>query len=133
MRLVACLRHLRRCDSGAVAVEFAMIGLVAISIFMGIVEFGRALHVRNELSYAADIAARKILTNPSVADSELETAIRSSITFGGTEDLVLTFGSESADGVAFRTLLVQQPLTLILPVPSAAAVMLSVGRRIPIL
>ena len=133
MRLIASLRSLRRCESGAAAVEFALIGMVAISTFVGTVEFGRALYVRNALSFAADVAARAILTNPAVADSDLETVIRSSVAFGDSTDLEMTFGVEMASGVSFRTLSVQQPLTLVVPGLSGAGVMLTVDRRVPVL
>ena len=133
MRLVGGLGDLRRCEAGAAAVEFALIAMVAISTFLGLVEFGRALYVRNELSYAVDVAARRILTDPAVADIDLETAIRSSVTFGDSEDLVLTFGVETADGMSFRTLVVQQPLVLLVPLLAGAGLTLTVDRRIPIL
>lgn len=133
MRLLACWASLRRCESGAAAIEFALIGMVAISIFLGTVEFGRALYTRNALSYAADVAARSILTNPAVADSDLEATIRSSILFGESADLEMAFGVETASGVSFRTISVQQPLTLVIPGLSQAGIMLTVDRRVPVL
>ena len=133
MRSAKRLSHLRRCESGAAAVEFALIAMVAICVFLGIVEFGRALYMRNELSYAADLAARKILVNPLVATADLETTIRSSLTFGDSEELQLTFGTESVDGASFRTLSVRQPLTLLIPNLSNAGVVFTIDRRVPLL
>lgn len=133
MRFAARFSSLRRCESGAAAIEFALIAMVAICVFVGIVEFGRALYMRNELSFAADLAARRILINPAVANNDLETTIRSAITFQDSEGLQLTFGTESVDGVSFRTILVSQPLTLLIPNLSEAAVMLTIDRRVPLL
>lgn len=133
MRFATRFSSLRRCDSGAAAIEFAMIAMVAISVFLGIVEFGRALYMRNELSFAADLAARRILTNPAVTDSDLETTIRSSSTFVDSENLQLTFGTESVDGLSFRTVLLTQPLTLLIPNLSEANIMLTINRRIPVI
>lgn len=132
MTCVARLRVLLRRESGAAAVEFALIGLVAIAMFLGIIEFGRALYVRNELSYAVDVAARRILTDPAVADSDLEEAIRSSLTFGDQGDLRLTLGTETADGVSFRTVMAEQPLLLLVPLLVDADVTLKVDRRVPV-
>lgn len=132
MRITARLGALRRCDFGAAAVEFALIAMVAISFFLGIVEFGRALYMRNELSFAADIAVRNILINPTIADSDLEIAIRSSITFGNSEALQVTFGNESVDGMSFRKVLLSQPLTLLIPNLSNAGIMLTIDRRVPV-
>ena len=52
----AQFRRSVRCDSGVTAIEFAFVGLLAISLILGIIEFGRALFIRNELAFAADIA-----------------------------------------------------------------------------
>lgn len=56
--LVAKLKH---CESGATAVEFAIVAWLFISFVLGIIEFGRALHERNQLSRAVDAAARTVL------------------------------------------------------------------------
>lgn len=124
---------LRRCESGAAAIEFALIAMVAISLFVGVVEFGRALYLRNALSFAADVAARTILTNPTVADNDLETAIRSSIDFGDSTDLEVTFSLETAGGVSFRTITMQKPITLVVPGLAETGVTLTIDRRVPIL
>lgn len=133
MKPFSRLARLRGCESGAVAVEFALIAMVAISTFLGIIEFGRGLYMRNEMSYAADLGARKILTNPAVADSDVESAIRDAITFGTSAELQLTLGIETVDGVPFRTLLVRYPLTLMIPNIAQAGIMLTVDRRVPLL
>ena len=46
---------------GSTAVEFALICLPFVGVALGILEFGRALYVRNNLSFAADRAARMVL------------------------------------------------------------------------
>jgi Flp pilus assembly protein TadG len=56
------IRGIARSDSGAAAIEFAIIVWALIFLCLGIIEIGRGLHVRNEMSYAADLAARRILT-----------------------------------------------------------------------
>ncbi|EKE16932.1 MAG: TadE-like protein [uncultured bacterium] len=83
--------------------------------------------------YAADLGARKILTNPAVADSDLESAVRDAITFGTSAELQLTLGTETVDGVPFRTLLVRYPLTLMIPNIAQDGIMLTVDRRVPLL
>ena len=133
MKLFTRLTRLRGCDSGAAAVEFALIAMVAISTFLGIIEFGRGLYIRNEMSYAADIGARKILTDPAVADNDVERAIRDAVNFGTATDLQLTLQTETVDGVIFRTLLVRYPLTLMIPNIAQTKIILTVDRRVPIL
>ncbi len=132
MRLPLRLASLYRCDTGTAAVEFALIAMVAICFFLGIFEFGRAFYMRNELSFAADLAARNILINPTVANSDLETTIRSSITFGDSEALQMTFETESVDGMPFRKVSLSQPFTLLIPHLSNASIILTIDRRVPV-
>lgn len=127
-----CLAHLRKSESGAAAVEFALVGMVAIVTFLGIIEFGRGLYMRNEMSYAVDLAARKILTNPAVANAEVEAVIREAFAFGSSDDLQITFGAESVDGVDFRTLVISYPVTLLLPGVTNGSFTLTTDRRVPL-
>ena len=126
------IARLKRSECGAVAVEFALVGLVAITLFLGIVEFGRSLYMRNAMYFAMDLASRKIMTNATVANSDVETAIRGAIAFGASSDLLITFGTESLNGVSFRTILIRYPITLLIPGLTNRAVMLTVDRRIPL-
>ena len=52
---------LRRDNSGAGALEFALTIIVAIPLLVGLIEVGRALHSRNALEYLADTSARSVL------------------------------------------------------------------------
>ncbi len=49
-------RGIARSDSGAAAIEFAIIVWALIFVCLGIIEIGRGLHVRNEMVFAADLA-----------------------------------------------------------------------------
>ena len=44
----------RRQECGATALEFAIVAAVFVTVSIGIIEFGRALMVRNEMAYAID-------------------------------------------------------------------------------
>lgn len=130
--MTQCLARLRRCEHGAAAVEFALVGFVAIVVFLGIIEFGRVLYMRNEMSYAMDLGARKILTNPTVADAHVETVIRNAIRFGTSASVLISFGTKSVNGLPFRTVLVRYPVTLFIPRLTSASVLLQIDRIIPI-
>ena len=108
-----------------------MIGLLLIALLLGIAEFGRALFIRNQLAFAADIAARQILIHPTAAASDLESAVRDAITYDQGE-LQLEFGAEVVDGLSFRTISLRQPLTLLVPDIYEGSIMLSAERRVPL-
>jgi Flp pilus assembly protein TadG len=124
--------RLRKADDGSAAVEFALVAMAALVVFLGIIEFGRVLYMRNEISYAIDRAARKILVNPAVINSEVEEILRNAITFGAPADLKITFGSETVETVPFRTLLINYPVTLLIPNLTNNKFTLSVERRVPL-
>ncbi|MBQ2262943.1 MAG: pilus assembly protein [Loktanella sp.] len=130
--MIQICKRLKQSETGATAIEFSLVALMAITIFLGIIEFGRGLYMRNEMSYAVDIAARKILTNPVVAESELETLIRDAITFGASNDLAVSFGTVTIDGTPFRSLFVSYPVTLLIPNLNNGNFTLSINRRVPL-
>lgn len=130
-----CRAQLRRaagCDSGVAAIEFALVGLLAISLILGIIEFGRALFIRNELAFAADIAARKVLLDPPETSSDLEgieATIREAVTFD-RDQLEVELQLPSSDGIMQITL--RQPLTLLVPGLHGNGITLSLDRQIPL-
>lgn len=150
-------QRLCRCPSGSAAVEFSIVSLLLVVLSLGIVEFGRGLYVRNQLSYAADLVARKVLLQGSAAvptltqtgllgtaltttssataqllDSVLETDLRAAFTSGDPGLLQVVLGTETADGIAFRTVSVSYPMPLLVPGLVSAAINLRVARRIPL-
>ena len=107
-------------------------GLIAITVILGMIEFGRGLHMRNEMSFAMDMAQRKILTNPTVANAAVETVIRNAITFETPASLQITFGTTTVNGLAFRTLLIRYPVTLLIPRLTNRSFMLRIDRIVPL-
>ena len=89
------LRKLWRCTGGAAAVEFAIVSVVLITLTIGIVDFGRTLYVKNQLSFLADQATRKLLINPTLATSTLESELRSDFTAGDSAQVVISVTSEA--------------------------------------
>lgn len=108
-------RHgFRRAEDGAVAIEFAIVASVFIFVCLGTIEFGRALYVRNELSFAADIASREILKDSAATKSTVESAARSAFR-GNGDQLTVQLVTENVDGVEFRTLRLIYPFTMLIP------------------
>jgi len=131
------IRGIARSDNGAAAIEFAMIVWALIFLCLGIIEVGRGLHVRNEMSYAADLAARKILTFEAFSGAVLapsdENALRLVVqqAFRGPspEDLSVTFPLDA--GGDFRVVLLSYPFSLLIP-GLRDTFDLTVSRRVPI-
>jgi Flp pilus assembly protein TadG len=126
------LRRLRGCRSGSTSVEFAIISLVLVLVTLGIVEFGRGLNLRNQLSHAADFGARKILTDRNSSDRTLESVVRSAFMAASPDRLKITVGTETVGGVQFRTIALTYPLELLVPGLSDGVINLSLARRTPL-
>lgn len=123
-------RRMGSCQAGTTAVEFAIVGMVLILVVLGVIEFGRGLNIRNQLSFAADFAARMILTNRDISDSDLESKMRSIFNAAAPEALQITFGTETVNGVQFRIVSVSYPFVPL--VPGTQSLNLSVARRTPL-
>lgn len=127
------LRRFARCERGAAAIEFAIVALLLVLVSLGAIEFGRALLMRNDLSYAADLAARKVLNDPTISSSALESEIRANLLRGRADLLEVKIGSEVVDGREFRTIAMSYPFTPVLPGFTDDVILLKLGRRVPVI
>ena len=123
------LARLLRDRQGASAVEFAICGAILVFISLGVIEFGRALLVRNELSYAADRATRVVLMNPAATETMIRQAARNAFEENRSL-LAVSVQDETVDGLPSRVITLTYPIELLLPMPSGKAFNLSVSRRV---
>ena len=125
-------RRLRSCQAGTTAVEFAIIGPVLVLVSLGVIELGRGLNIRNQLSQAADYGARKILIDKQISDSALGNTVRSAFSAADGGGLTVTIGAESVNGVQFRTISLKYPFTPLIPGLFSGQIDLSLVRRTPV-
>lgn len=125
-RSLTRLLHDRR---GASAVEFAICGAILVFLSLGVIEFGRALLVRNELSYAVDRATRVVLMNPAATETTIRQAARNAFEENRSL-LTVSVQDETVDGLPSRVITLTYPVELLIPIPSGRAFSLSVSRRV---
>ncbi|MEM7190115.1 MAG: TadE/TadG family type IV pilus assembly protein [Pseudomonadota bacterium] len=130
--MIRPLRKLTHCTGGAAAVEFAIVSVVFISFLVAIVDFGRTMYVKNQLSYLADQATRTVLLNPAIADTALETTMRDDFNAGTAADLTVTITSDTVGGETFKVMTISYPMTLFIPILSSKSLELDVTRRVPV-
>ena len=129
--MIGWRQKIRDCTRGAAAVEFAIISMVLIGLVVGTIDFGRTLYVKNQISALADKAVRKVLIDPSVSTSTLESELRDEFYAGDPDQLSVDVDSETVDGISYRVVTVGFPMTLFIPGLSSEAISLSVTRRVP--
>lgn len=125
-------RRFRQDRSGATAVEFALIAQVLLLMIYGIVEFGQALYLRNDLSYAASQTSRAILLNPSLTGAQIAQIATDAMVRADTAELEVTVSTETLDGVRHRVVVVSLPYSLSLPLGELSSITLSATSRTPI-
>ena len=123
------LARLRRDSSGAAAIGFAFSAVIFLVLSIGIVEFGRALFVRNQLGYAADVATRAALVDTEITQAEMQAKVHAAFRENDAQ-LTITFTTETAGGQEFRVLSLSYPLTLLIPFLETETVTLALSRRI---
>lgn len=119
--------------SGAAALEFALTGMPFILLLLGLIEFGRGLHIRTALDAAADRAQRAILIDPAASTGTLETEIRNTFNVGQPDRLAITYAIDSSSGIDYRLVTVDYQMDLLLPAPLGGTISIGSTRRVVIL
>ncbi len=125
------IRRFIACRSGASAVEFAIVGSLFMLLSIGIVEFGRALHLRNQIAFAADVGVRKTLTTPSISTANLDTVIRAAFTHGDATKLQISIVTSGEGAARAREIKITYPLVPVLASIVPGPINLSIARRVP--
>lgn len=71
--------RLALCERGSVAVEFAMILPILLTLMLGVMEFGRAMWIRQTLQYAVESAARTALADSTLGGSSIMADVKNSL------------------------------------------------------
>lgn len=115
---------------GAVAMEFALIGLPFVMLIIGLVEFGRGLNLRSALDDAADRAQRMILIDGAVSEDALETEIRDGFLGGVPSAIVVSHSAETTGAGDYRIVALTYDMRIIIPNPASPTITISATRKV---
>lgn len=116
------VRRFWRCESGASALEFALIALPLVMLTFGIVEFARLLFVEQEIVYAADRAARVLYLNPNASQSEVSAAFDASFWIINPANLSISYADTTVGTQSGVTMKVSYTFHFLVPLISNASV-----------
>lgn len=82
-----------RDTTGGAALEFALIALPLLMFTFGIIEFSRALFLKQGLNYAIDAAARQLYLDPATPEAQLATLVGESLVLADSRRLTVRKGA----------------------------------------
>ena len=115
---------------GATAVEFALVALPFVILMLGLIEFGRALHIRNGLDNAADRAQRQIIIDATATSTSLTTSARATFLAGDPGKLLVVLSEGTSGSTTYRTVELSYTMTLLVPIPMSGDIVLSTHRKV---
>jgi Flp pilus assembly protein TadG len=102
-----------RCERGAGALEFALVGGLLVMLVIGAVEVGRAFQARNAMNHALAEAVRLVHLRPTTQASEVEAALVAAL--DSYDDLDLAVEVTEIVDTSFMRVSVQFPYRLSVP------------------
>lgn len=115
---------------GATAVEFALVALPFVILMLGLIEFGRALHIRNGLDNAADRAQRQIIIDAAATSTSLTASARATFLAGDANKLLVVLSEGTSGSTSYRTVDLSYTMTLLVPIPMSGDVVLTTSRKV---
>jgi Flp pilus assembly protein TadG len=123
---------LLRDETGAAAVEFAIVAPVAVMMILGSIECGRLMFLLNDMQASLSTAARAWMIDPDASNSSVEEVFCERAVLVDCDETTLTITSETVNGQPWRiitaSMAFNSPLSHLLPLPTE----LSRSRRVPI-
>jgi Flp pilus assembly protein TadG len=127
---VRLLRKFLAETRGATAIEFALLVLPFVILLIGLVEFGRALHIRNGLDSAADKVQRLIIIDPEASITDATSTARAAFLAGDSSQLSVDVQAGTSGSVDYLSIDLSYTMTLLIPVIAGGDVVLSISRKV---
>jgi len=92
-------------DSGATALELALVLPIFIALLFGIFSFGLAQHKLSSIRYAMTTASRTLMLNPTLTQSQVEAIVKAKLNALADPNVTITlaFSDTAAGRVAHLT------------------------------
>ena len=125
-------RPVLACERGTAAVEFAIVSVLLIMLIVGGVDVGRTFYIKNQLSFLADEAVRRVLFDPYISEAEVAAQLFSDFTAGNSSQLGLSLSYQVFANTDFRVIEISYPMATFIPYLNTSSFTLTVNRRVPL-
>jgi Flp pilus assembly protein TadG len=120
-RRLAARERRRDGESGAAALEFALLSPVLFALLFGTYELGWALHCGATVRYAIERSARQLIVNPNTTADAIQSAAQARLVGLPISNLHVSTGQETVAGEQIVRVSWQYAYTMALPyVPNAS-------------
>lgn len=109
------LRRFLRDETGATAVEFAIVGVIFVILCMGLIDFGRNFDMQGRLGHAADAAARVLFLDKTATEAQVAARIQAGFPALGFDKMTLTLTNVTIAGKPYRRVTLSMPLRFLTP------------------
>jgi Flp pilus assembly protein TadG len=125
------LGRLVRDESGAAALEFAIVGNVFLLLLMGISYTAIMLWHKSHLNWAVDAASRLAAVNTSVTQADMTTAVNNYLTSVGLDTASVTYSVQTLSGVKVGLINATMTETLRVPLLNTFHLTYQASARVP--
>ncbi|HYE45439.1 MAG TPA: TadE/TadG family type IV pilus assembly protein [Caulobacter sp.] len=92
------MRRRRGPESGAAALELALVLPLFLALVFGIFNYGWALYVGNDVRHAIERCSRLLILDPNTSESQLVEAVAERLAVADIEDVDLSMATETLTG-----------------------------------
>lgn len=114
-----------RDNRATAAIEMGLIALPLVMLLLGLVEFGRGLHIKNAMNEAADRGQRMLMIDPAATENAIATAIRAEFRAGDSEQLTVAVVPTDVGGTTYQRITLGYPMRLLIPSPVGRTITIS--------
>lgn len=125
------LRRFGRNTDGAMAVEFAMILPIFLTMLFGTLEIGNVLYAKSTLQQGIETAGRYAMVHIDASVSEIQAEAISAVSHLGSLQPVFVVEQTSVNGITYSIISVSAQYSVITPLFSGQTIDLSSSMSVP--
>jgi len=126
-----CLERFAREESGAYAVEFALISTAFFMLMFGCAYLGIMMFYRSSIQYAVENSVRMVSVDKNTTQSQITTAINNYLESTGLPDASVSYASSVYNGVQVGTVTASFTKSITMPFVSTFNLTYSATAKMP--